>query len=110
MKKHATLDEEIAARIRESELNGEIRSARSWGKPIDFGDGYDETPQELRMGFKMLKDSGFVPPEIQMLKELEQLRFQRSLLDPYSPESSRLRDEISELQLKVALQMERLRS
>jgi hypothetical protein len=110
MKKHATLDEEIAARIRESELNGEIRSARSWGKPIDFGDGYDETPQELRMGFKILKDSGFVPPEIQMLKELEQLRLQRSLLDPYSAESSRLRDEISELQLKVALQMERLRS
>ena len=56
----ATLDEEIAQRLSEWESSGELRSAPSFGKPLAVADGYDETPVELRLAFKVLKDAGLV--------------------------------------------------
>ena len=37
--------------------------------PLNFGDGYDATPAELRMGMKILKDAGVVPAEVEWLRE-----------------------------------------
>ena len=48
------LEDHIGRSLTESERSGELRSARSFGKPLDLGDGYDQTPAELRMPFKML--------------------------------------------------------
>ncbi len=58
----------IGRALRRSEANGELQSAPSWGKPLAFGDGYDETPPELRMGHKILKDAGVLPPEVETLR------------------------------------------
>jgi hypothetical protein len=38
------LEDHIGRSLAESEKSGELRSARSFGKPLDLGDGYDETP------------------------------------------------------------------
>ncbi|WP_427914867.1 DUF1992 domain-containing protein [Ramlibacter sp. MMS24-I3-19] len=103
-----TFDEQIARSIRESERSGELKSAKDWGKPLDFGDGYDETPPELRMAFKILKDGGFVPPEVEMLRELQSKRGRLAQLSIESTEAQRLREEISELQLKVTVRIEQL--
>ena len=35
--------------------------APNFGKPLDFGDNYFETPKDLRMGFKILNGVGYVP-------------------------------------------------
>ena len=51
-----TIDEQIAQSLRESQASGELQSAKSWGKPLDLNDGYAQTPEELRMAFKALKD------------------------------------------------------
>ena len=48
----ATLDEQIAQSLRESQRSGELQSAASWGKPLDLADGYAQTPEELRMAFR----------------------------------------------------------
>jgi hypothetical protein len=61
-----------------------LRSARDYGKPISFGDGYDETPAELRMAFKVLKDAGIAPPEVAMFRELAELRRRLATLPPQS--------------------------
>jgi DNA-binding transcriptional ArsR family regulator len=63
------LEDHIGEQLRESERNGELRAAPSYGKPLAFGDGYDETPPELRMGMKILKDAGVVPPEVEAMRE-----------------------------------------
>ena len=34
-----TIDEHIAQSLRESLANGELKSAPSWGKPLDLADG-----------------------------------------------------------------------
>ena len=107
-KRLRTLDEEIAAAVREAEKSGELKQARDYGKPLDFGDGYDETPPELRMAFKVLKDSGYTPPEIEMLHELAAMRKGLEGLDPESPEAQALRTKVHDAELKVSLRIERL--
>jgi hypothetical protein len=38
------LDDHIGQHLRQSEQTGELQAAPSCGKPLGFGDGYDETP------------------------------------------------------------------
>lgn len=44
-----TLDELIAQSLQDSLASGELAAAPSWGKPLDFADGCDETPVALRL-------------------------------------------------------------
>lgn len=102
-----TFDEEIAAYIRSNEDNGDIRTAPSWGKPLAIDEGYADTPEELKMGYKILKDAGVVPFEVEMLKKLNEMRVKLSTLNIASSEAEQLRQEIRDLQLKVSMTLER---
>jgi hypothetical protein len=103
-----TLDEEIARSLQDALANGELKAAPSWGKPLDFGDGYDDTPAELRMAFKILKDAGYVPHEVVQLQEVARLRSELAgCADAQRGEF--LRRRIADLQQLVALRLERLR-
>ena len=105
----ATLDDHIAHSLRESQRSGELQSAPSWGKPLDLNDGFAQTPEELRMAFKALKDAGFVPPEVEAMKQLAALR---ELIgsNPDAPNAEALRRRASELQQHLALRLEKLRT
>lgn len=107
-KRIRTFDEQIAEAIRAAEESGELAKARDYGKPLDFGDGYDETPAELRMAFKVLKDAGYAPPEVAMLQELGALRKAYAAAAPGSDEAEALKKKITDLELKVSLRIERL--
>ncbi len=61
-----SMDEEIARRLAEAQASGELSKAESYGKPMLEGDGWDDTPEALRMPFKILKDAGVVPREVEM--------------------------------------------
>ncbi|WP_231137382.1 DnaJ family domain-containing protein [Chromobacterium paludis] len=104
-----TFDQEIAAYIRRSEESGELRRARNWGKPLEADEGYEATPADLRMGYKILKNAGVVPPEVEIMKSLHAMREQLSALEPGSQEAQALRQEIQKAQLTLALQMDALR-
>jgi len=102
-------EDHIGRAIAESEQSGELRAARSYGKPLSFGDGYDETPSELRMPMKVLKDAGVVPPEVEAMQRVAALR--AAAEQAATPdEAQRLRQQADELQLAIALRLERLRS
>jgi len=105
----ATLDDHIAQSLRDSQRSGELQSAPSWGKPLDLNDGFAQTPEELRMAFKALKDAGFVPPEIEAMKQLAALR-ELIARDPDAPGTEALRRRASELQQHLALRLEKLRT
>jgi hypothetical protein len=103
-----TIDERIAQSLRDAQRSGELQSARGYGQPLDFGDGYEQTPPELRMAFKLLKDAGFVPPEVEAMKQVAALRAQiETTSDPV--EADALRRRVSELQQHIALRLEKLR-
>jgi len=105
----STLDEHIAQSLRESQRSGELQSATNWGKPLDLDDGYAQTPEELRMGFKALKDAGFVPPEVETMKQIAALR-ETIDASPDAPEAEAMRRRMSELQQHLALRLEKLRT
>jgi Domain of unknown function (DUF1992) len=99
------LEDDIGRHLAESHANGELRHAPSFGKPLNFGDGYDETPDELRMGMKILKDAGVVPPEVEFMQQIEALRL--SLEGAPDDEASRAgRQRLAEMRQQLALRLE----
>jgi hypothetical protein len=102
------VEDHIGKSLEEAQKSGELRRARDWGKPLDLGDGYDETPAELRMGYKVLKDAGVVPPEVELMQQLEAMRQSLARLDPGSEGAAALTREINDLQITIALRIEAL--
>jgi len=103
------LEDHIGRSLAESEKSGELRTARSWGQPLNLGDGYEQTPIELRMGFKILKDAGIVPPEVELMREIEALGLQLQALAEGN-EAAALRQCIADKRLLLSLRLERLRA
>lgn len=105
----ATLDEQIAQSLNDALRSGELQSSASWGKPLDLADGYAQTPEELRMAFKLLKEAGYVPPEVETMKRIAALRAGIAS-DPDAPGAETMRRRLSELQQQLALRLEKLRT
>ena len=103
-----TIDEQIAQSLRDAQHSGELQAAPSWGKPLDLDDGYARTPEELRMAFKALKDAGFVPPEVETMRQIAALR-QAIDAAPEAAQAEAMRRRLSELQQHLALRLEKLR-
>lgn len=51
---------------------GEFDDLPGTGRPLDL-DEYFRAPEDLRMGYSILKGGGFVPEEVQLLKDVEAL-------------------------------------
>jgi hypothetical protein len=56
-------------RIRESMDRGEFDRLPGAGKPLDLDEDTD-VPPELRVAYRILKNSGFVPPEIELRRDI----------------------------------------
>jgi len=59
--------------LAEAIKKGEFDNLPGKGKPIDLK-SYFEVPEHLRMAYHMLKDSGFLPEEVRLKKEMESLK------------------------------------
>ncbi len=103
------VEDEIARKLTEAERSGELRGAANYGKPIPEDVAWAQTPDEFRMPFKILKDSGFVPPEVMMFRERARLRAE---LDGVSDESARKAtlNELSALEQSISVRLESLRA
>jgi hypothetical protein len=104
----AGVDEIIRQWVQKVEQTGELRGGSGFGKPLDLADGFLETPEELRMAHKVLKNAGYVPAEIEMLQQLAQLR---ELLSGTSDaqQQRELKVKIAKLQQKVTMTLEAMR-
>ena len=102
------LEDHIGVSLRDSDASGELKAAPSYGKPLSFGDGYDETPDELKLPFKMLKDAGYAPPEVELMRRIAELQ---AALEgrPDDAEARAQRQRLAEMRQSLALMMERLR-
>lgn len=109
MPKLEVIEDEISRKLAEADETGELRSAPSYGKPLPADDGWNETPEEFRLAFKALKDSGFVPPEIAAFHERARLREAVSqCVDP--SERQRLAAALASLDQTIALRLEGMRA
>ncbi len=83
-------------RIREAIENGEFDNLEGMGKPIAFE---DETwiPEDLRLVYRVLRNSGCIPPELELRKEVLSLR---ELINTIDNDMDRLK-KIRELNFKL---------
>lgn len=103
-------DDHIGRALAESQENGELRSAPSYGKPLSFGDGYEQTPEPLRMAYKALKDAGYVPPEVELMREIEALRLQLESTPELDAAAPAMRQRLTDMRQRLAVRLEGLRS
>jgi hypothetical protein len=101
------LDDHIGESLRASERTGELQAAPSYGKPLAFGDGYEETPAEFRVGMKILKDASVLPPEVEAMREAAALE---ARINACTDEAKRraLQQQLSEKRQAIALRLEGL--
>jgi hypothetical protein len=52
---------------------GEFKNLEGEGKPLDL-DAYFATPEDVRMGYSVLKSNNIAPEEVDRLKEIGDLR------------------------------------
>lgn len=60
-------------RIREAMERGEFNNLTGKGRPLKLEDD-SSVPDELRLSYKVLKNAGCVPPELELRKEIINLR------------------------------------
>lgn len=61
----------IDQQMREAEAAGQFKDLPGAGKPLDLGDD-KHVPEELRVGFRMLKGAGYAPPWIELQKGIRE--------------------------------------
>jgi hypothetical protein len=61
-------------KIAEAMARGELDNLAGAGKPLAMDEDLSGVPAELRMAYKVLKNAGFVPPEVELRKEIVSLR------------------------------------
>lgn len=59
-------------RIAEAQEAGEFDNLPGYGKPLNLEDD-SHIPPELRMSYKILKNAGYIPPELAERKEIDSL-------------------------------------
>ena len=103
-----SLDEEIARQLAEAAASGELSRAEGYGKPLVEDAGWNDTPEALRLPFKILKDAGVVPREVEMFRERAELS--KALGECTDTDERRvLGQKLSELEQAIALRLEALR-
>jgi hypothetical protein len=59
-------------RIADAVSRGELEGLPGEGRPLELDDD-KLVPEELRLAYRILKNAGFVPPEVEALKEIADL-------------------------------------
>jgi len=90
--------------IREAMERGEFDDLPGKGKPLDL-DAYFATPEDVRLGYSVLKSAGCAPVEVELQKEIESLKARLDVSDDQCERQS-LRKEIEGKTLKLNLLMD----
>lgn len=83
-------------RIKQAILEGVFDDLPNKGMPIDLED-LSLVPEDLRMAYKILKNAGMIPPELEDRKEIVHLR---DLIKTIDDDEMRLK-KIRELNFKI---------
>ena len=63
----------VDEKIKEAIARGEFDNLPGKGKPLDL-DAYFGTPEDLRMGYSILKNADIIPEEMELLRQIEGLK------------------------------------
>ena len=98
-------DRIIESIIKEAMERGEFENLPGKGKPIDLS-AYFEAPEDVRAAYSMLKNAGITPREVDLLKEIAELKqIMSALLD--EKKKQEVQKQINQKQTEFSLMMER---
>lgn len=86
---------------------GEFDNLKGKGKPLDLNEYFD-TPEEIRLGYTLLKNAGYVPEEVQLLNHIEELKTKLKQ-EKDQNQIQELQKLLRDAQLNYDLRMERLK-
>jgi hypothetical protein len=97
----------VDEKIKEAIARGEFDDLPGKGKALDL-DAYFAMPEHLRMGYSILKSADIIPEEMELLRQIEDLK--KSLDSSTSRiENQALRQELSEKLTNFNMRMEQNR-
>jgi hypothetical protein len=104
----AGIDDIIGGWVRDAERSGEVKNLPGYGKPLDLEDD-KHVPAKYRMAYRVLKNSGHTPPEVEMIQKVAELK---SALESERDDLRKraLLLELSEAQQKLDVALEKFRS
>ena len=77
------------------------------GKPLGL-DEYFRCPEDLRIGYSLLKNAGYVPEEVEQLRQINQLIDElQKCADPV--DRTRVRSRLNEARVRLNLNLEAAR-
>ncbi|HRE54621.1 MAG TPA: DUF1992 domain-containing protein [Candidatus Competibacter sp.] len=92
-------DHIVETRIQEAIERGELRDLSGEGKPLQLDDN-SAVPETLRAAYRLLKNAGYLPPELHLRKELREA--EQLLHQLPEGERCRARVRLELLQLRLA--------
>jgi hypothetical protein len=100
-------DKLVESIIKEAQERGDFDNLPGKGKPIDLT-SYFDTPEDVRMAYAVLKNAGMNSREVDLLKEISDLKqILPALLD--EKKKKEIGKEIEKKQIEFSLMMERQR-
>lgn len=81
------LDQLAEQHIKAAQDKGELSHLPGEGKPLELDDD-SHVPSELRAGYRLLKNSGFLPPELEIRRQAIEINDLLQQLDPEDPQYS----------------------
>ena len=89
----------VEERIKKAQKDGEFDNLEGMSKPFTFEGQY--VPHELRLAHKILKNAGFLPPEVELKKKITQAEqlLEATVVD--SPERLKLQKKLNYLLIKL---------
>jgi hypothetical protein len=97
----------IEEQIRKAIEAGEFDNLEGAGRPLNLDD-YFAAPEDVRMGYSVLKSNKFVPAEVEMMREIGELK-EKVKASADETEKKRLNKILQEKTLAFTMLMERNR-
>lgn len=94
------IDQLVEQQIRAAQEKGELSNLPGEGAPLQLEDE-SGVPPELRTAYRLLKNSGFLPPELEMRREALQLNDLLQQLDPTDHQASEINKKLAMLEMKL---------
>ena len=90
----------VEQRIRAAQKKGEMDNLPGSGKPLNLEDM--AIPEEYRMAHRVLKNAGFLPPEVSLRKKIESVETLLASLPAQAPERPALHKKLNLLMARLA--------
>ena len=100
-----SIEKFIDKQIEQAMARGEFDNLKGTGQPLNL-DAYFATPEDVRVGYSILKSNDFVPDEVERLSEIAELKKKLENASDVG-DRDRIRKRLAERSLELSLLLER---